>query len=203
MIHDLRTDHSPPKLLRQKWYRSWQGSSPRVIRGVTLHQTGCELSNNPARWNNLNAHIGITRNGQILFLNDLRAFIWHAQGLSHSDIGIEFAGNFEGIQGQINTLWKPGGGPHRLTDEQLRAANEELFPWLLEQFEDNGGKWQYVHAHRQACADRRADPGSEIWQRVCMVWIEKLGASDGGPDWKYGDGRAIPREWDPSYSARY
>jgi hypothetical protein len=197
-IVDTRGEHPHPKWFRQdRSPRSWDD-----IDGVTVHQTACILSDRPSRWGTLNAHIGIFRDGTIIIVNDPTDFIWHAQGFSHKTIGIEYNGNFPGIEGNPRTHWAPGGKMCSLTPQQI-AATPVLFKWLKKQFDDNGAKWKYVYAHRQATKDRRADPGSEIWQKVAMPWIEELGASDGGPDFLYGTGRTIPKEWNPNYTSKY
>jgi len=169
---------------------------PATIRGVTLHQTACDLANRPSRWDTLNAHIGVTREGTVIVVNDPVDFIWHAQGLSHDTIGIEFEGNFRGVDGgDDSTAWNnpSGGGIHRLTAEQIAAA-ERLFRWLQRWFREHGVDWQVVRAHRQSSSSRRADPGEEIWSRIGLLWIRRLGIPQ-DPSWVTGSGRPIPEDW--------
>ena len=184
-VVDLRDQHPAPANFSHK--RPWS-----EISGVTLHQTGCQMSNKPKRWHRLNAHIGITRDGKVLIVNDPTDMIWHAQGLSKHTIGIEICGNFSGIDGNSSTLWKGGGGPHTLTSG-MEAALQTAFDWIKTQFQNNGQEWKHVHAHRQSSKTRTSDPGSEIWQKIAMPWITSLGATDGGPDWKKGDGKPVPK----------
>jgi len=201
-IIDRTTKHPKPKLYERQ--RDWSD-----IWGVTLHQTGCKLSNRHGRWDTLNAHIGVLSDGTVILCNALTDMIWHAQGLSHKTIGIEINGNHEGILGNRSTLWTKGGGPHTLTDQQVAACHDVLFPWLVEQFEAAGVPWSNVHAHRQSSSTRRSDPGSEIWQRVAMPWLVKLTdlgmgeRGDGGPLFKVGSGRPIPHDWNLNYPGRY
>ena len=89
-----------------------------------------------------------------------------------------------------------------MTEAQLKAS-ELLFGWLRLQFDINGGDWEVVHAHRQASEDRKADPGSEVWQKIGMNWIKWLGATDGGPDFSVGNGSPIPKTWNPDYTTDY
>ncbi|MCP4674550.1 MAG: hypothetical protein GY854_03335 [Deltaproteobacteria bacterium] len=194
-IIDRRVLHPPPRLFGRK--RRWD-----QIRGVTLHQTGCRMSSRPERWDNLNAHVGITEEGVVILANDPTDMIWHAQRLSPSTIGIEISGNFLGIEEKPNSYWKPGGGPQHLSNLQINAA-DRLFDWLRDEFKRNGQPWTRVHAHRQSSRTRGGDPGSRVWQEIAMKWIEKLGATDGGPDWKVGTGKPIPREWNPAYPTRF
>jgi N-acetyl-anhydromuramyl-L-alanine amidase AmpD len=198
---DRRGRHGPPPLYSaSRSPRSWLGDHGRVIQGVTLHQTGIFIAEVPERWDTLNAHIAVLRDGRVILTNALSDFIWHAQGLSASTIGIEFNGSFPGVVGRSNTVWRHGGGPHALTAAQLEAA-DRLFVWLRATFAANGGRWTRVHAHRQSSASRRADPGSEIWQKVGLRWLELLGdgATDGGTGFCTGSGRPVPEAWNPAY----
>ena len=197
-IIDTTRDHDHPRL-----YRAARSPRPWAqITGVTLHQTACILADRPGRWGTLNAHVGVFQDGAIIVVNKLTDFIWHAQGLSHTTIGVEFNGNFPGVAFDRRTWWPPGGPMCELTPGQL-AAIPRLFEYLKAEFEAHGSTWKHVHAHRQASKDRRADPGQEIWREVAIPWIEALGASDGGPDYTYGTGRPIPHEWNPAYPSRY
>jgi len=180
--------HAPPK-----YYRA-DRSPRREINGVTLHQTGVLMTDTPKRFETLNAHIAVLRCGDVVIVNDPKDFIWHAQDLSHKTIGIEFNGLFAGKEGK--------SAPQELTPTMVKAS-DLLFNWLKEWFARNGFEWKYVYAHRQSKDTRQADPGYEIWQQVGMKWIERLGASDGGPDWKLDSGKPIPKDWNSDYTAKY
>lgn len=185
---DRRDLHPRPKLYKCK--RPWS-----QIVGVTLHQTGCNMPQNPAGWDRLNAHIGITQEGVAILVNDPTDFIWHAQGLSKNTIGIEIEGNYYGIDGDERTLWKGGGGPHHLNPEMLKAL-EDVRMWLVEQFAFHGSRLQYLYAHRQSAKSRIGDPGEEIWKSVALPWSEKTKGLGTYPVNKVGTGRQIPKEWD-------
>lgn len=192
---DRRGLHPRPRLFAHQ--RQWED-----VTGVTLHQTGCAMPENPSGWDRLNAHIGVTRQGTVVLVNDPADMIWHAQGLSLRTIGIEVAGNFCGVEGDERTLWLGGGGPHELTAAQEKALGA-VFVWLRDELARHGRVWREVHAHRQSSAGRRGDPGSALWQRVAMPWLRELNAQDGGPKWSVGSGRPIPGEWNPDYPGRY
>ncbi len=194
-ITDIRGEHRRPKLFGR--LRSWKS-----IHGVTLHQTGCNMPQDPQKWRRLNAHIGITTEGRIVIVNDPIDMIWHGQGLSQKTIGVEIEGNFEGVQGNTKTLWIGGGPAASLTEAQL-TASQVVFEWLEDRFDENGITWSKVHGHRQSSRTRAGDPGSEIWQKIAIPWLNTLYATDGGPSWCTGSGRPIPVDWDQRYTAKY
>jgi hypothetical protein len=188
--------HIHPKMYA--WKRKWS-----QITGVTLHQTGCEMPQNPAGWDRLNAHIGITQEGKAIIVNDPTDMIWHAQGLSKSTIGIEIEGNYPGcLDNPEKTLWTFGGGPNHLNDKMI-AALSIVREWLSREFSRNKTPWRNLHAHRQSSGSRIADPGEEIWTTIAIPWMAELGLNDGGPDFRMGNGLPIPHEWDRRYSWRY
>lgn len=171
------------------------------VTGVVLHQTASLLRDNPARWYGIAAHIGIPQDGTIILMNPLDQLIWHANSFNRTTVGIEISGNFEGIDGVRSTLWAPGGGPHRATEKQIHAARETV-GWICETVRAHGGQIRYLYAHRQSSMDRRADPGSRVWQEVGLWGQANLGLSDGGPEYVKG-GRAIPHRWDSRRSEPY
>lgn len=174
-----------------------RGARPK---GVVIHQTGVRLASNPERWKGLRGHLGLMSNGRVVLVNDPGDFIWHAQGLSEN-VSLEVSGNFFGVEGKEETLWKEGGGPDHLTPEMIARVGP-LFHWIKKLFDLRGWKWQNVYAHRQSYDGRRGDPGQEIWQTIAMTWIAQLKASlignvDGvSKNWKIGEGLPIPEAWD-------
>jgi len=199
-IFNLTAKHPRPK--NYGYYRSWEN-----ITGVTLHQTGCDMPKSPNKWSRLNAHYGITREGLIVHVNDETDMIWHAQALSKKTIGIEIEGNFPGIIGDMSTLWKGGGSACRMTKQQL-FASRVLFDYIADRFLRNGSVWRHVYAHRQSSDMRTADPGENIWGEVGIPWGNQLflkngETPDGGPGFKLGKGKPIPRDWDERRTAKY
>ena len=201
---DRREKHDPPGLYRpEKSPRVWTGEGDNVIRGVLLHQTGTIIYDKPRIFDICNSHIVVLRDGTITLVNPMEWHLEHAGVLSPSTIAIEFHGNMLGVHGDSDTVWNEGADTDDLTENQL-AASEMLFSWLNFQFEKNGGKWEYVYAHRQCNKDRRADPGSEIWSKIGVKWNEWLG-NNAKSSWDFtsADGLPIPRQWDPSSTAEY
>jgi hypothetical protein len=194
VFFDIRDTHPPPKLFG--YMRKWKD-----IDGVTIHQTGCKMPTNANGWRRLNAHFGITSEGKIVIVNDALMMIWHAQGLSRNTIGIEISGNYEGICGNPNTLWK-GGGPACYLDKKMSVAIGSVLRYIKIDLDRENQKFLRVHAHRQSANSRIADPGSEIW-RHARNWIKYIDGTDGGPDYQMGSGRPIPREWNSDYDSKY
>jgi hypothetical protein len=189
-IHDYRGKVPWPK--NGRYMRDWS-----QIAGVMLHRTACVLGESPRRYFAVNAHIGVTLEGRIILPHDWELMIWHGHGPSPWTIGIEIDGNPEGYPGYH---WRPGGGPHPITDAQAKAS-EVLLEMLTEAFEQNGSRFKYIVAHRQSSNQRECDPGWECWQKIAIPWMEQTGANSGGEDRSgrvWGTGYRIPQSWDPS-----
>lgn len=200
-LFDVTNDH-PRKAL--KGWRKWSD-----VTGITLHQTGIFMNDTPQRFHNLKAHVGILTlpKPTIVKVYPYNAYLWHANAFNKSDVGIEFNGCFAGIEGKITTAWRGGfrkgkDKPDSITDSQIIAGRESI-RIIMNTVEGRKGQIKYIHAHRQTSATRRSDPGSKCWNEV-GIWAKKeFGLSDGGPDYTERDGRPIPRDWDPSYTAPY
>jgi hypothetical protein len=187
MMIDL-TDHVPPRFINSR-----KPIRPlSQITGVTLHQTGCFYT--PGKldgWKRLNAHIGIPRSGPWLLVNGFEKFIWHAQGLSASTIGIEVEGKLPGLIGNTKTIWQyQEGDPITLTESQKVGLIEAL-DFCFSKV-GVGTLW----AHRQSFKNRTLDPGEEIW-KLASQWAFGLhpGRVRMEPDKTLGSGKPIPKEW--------
>jgi N-acetyl-anhydromuramyl-L-alanine amidase AmpD len=175
------------------------------VRGITLHQTACVLGTRDERWDTLGAHFGVMRSGRVVWLHDLNKVVWHAQGWSQQCIGIEIDGLFPG-DAEHNVWDNPQTSIHEqatpLLDVQV-TATLQLIRWLYTEVQRNGGGLKVLGAHRQAYAERRDDPGAEIWQRIALPASSELGLNDGGPGFKIGTGRAIPHTWNATRTESY
>lgn len=197
-VFDYRGKVPHPKNTRADWGDRWP-----EITGVVLHRTACVLGENPERYWPVNAHIGVTMGGRIILAHPWDLHIWHGHRPSLWCIGIEFDGNPEGYPGYH---WKPGGGPHDITPEQVKAG-EVLLNLLLDGFKEHGRSFKYVYAHRQASDQRECDPGWQCWQKIAVPWMEKTGAIPGDDNgWggtTFGSGFQIPQSWDPRSTASF
>lgn len=187
MLIDNRSDPTPPTRLYFGKKRK-----PADIQGVMLHMTACRLGEKPERWKQINAHIGVTREGKVILMHDFLMELWHGNKPSPWTIGIEFDGNMAGYSS--GKYWKPGGGPDRLTAAQQASANEILLPFLQNWFQENESSWLYTLAHRQSSGDREYDPGFMVWNLVALPWMRATGSTDG--DLLWGKGALVPKDWD-------
>lgn len=194
-VYDRRGKHPHPKLYKCE-------RKLETIDSIVVHQTGCKMPHTAKGWDRLNAHIGITRDGDVILVNGFEDWIWHAQGLSRTSVGIEISGNFLGLIGKPNTLWKGGGGPHTLTHGQVVGLSK-VYDFIADETERLDIKIQHVFAHRQSKDTRIADPGEEIWRKIGQIWQGLLVADDGGDSYSVGSGRPIPKEWDSRRTSRY
>ena len=186
MIFDIRNDHEPPKLYKCK-------RNPVIIDAIVLHQTGCAMPVDPSKWARLNAHIGVTSTGAVVYCNDILDWIWHAQGLSRRSIGVEIAGNYPGIEGKPGTLWTGGGSAAVLTAEMIAGAMIAA-QLISDQCNENGIEIKKIFAHRQSKNTRANDPGEAIWKKIGKPWQQFF---DVEPTDSYfcGSGMRIPPQW--------
>lgn len=193
-VWDYRGQVKPPKNGRHT--RDWD-----QISGIVLHRTACVLGEKPQRYFPVNCHIGVTLEGRIVLPHPWELMIWHGHYPSRWTIGIEFDGNPEGYPATDKHgayWWKPGGGPHGITDAQVKAG-WVLLKLLTDEFEKRGRALKYIYSHKQGSQDRECDPGWECWQKVALPWMEKTGAIPGDAGWQgtvFGDGFHISQSWD-------
>jgi len=165
------------------------------IKGVTIHQTGCPMSSRPERWLTLKAHYGITYEGAIYRIHPETAMGWHAQNQSHGNVGIEVAGFFCGVEGDLSTRPSaPSSWKVQSMTEAQAIALKELVRYLSRLLLHHGSRLTEIEPHRTATSTRRPDPGSKVWA-VAMELIKELGCSEGQVS---GDGLPIPEAWDSS-----
>jgi hypothetical protein len=177
--------------------RTWQN-----VTGITLHQTACVLGERPGRWAGVGAHVGVTRGGTVIHLHDFTELVVHGNGWNTQCVGIEMDGLYEGIAGDLSTLWDDPSTPMRerpniVTNALIEAAKAAV-RWICADVARHGGHVRFLVAHRQSSETRQNDPGSALWQAVALPLQAELGLSDGGAGFAIGKGRPIPEAWDPS-----
>jgi hypothetical protein len=183
--------------------RDWKVKSRpwKRVTGTCLHQTACILGERVERYDNVGAHICITRGGKVIWLHDFNREVAHGNLWNAQTVGIEIDGLYAGIEGNLSTVWDDPSTKHRempvtLTPAAIEAAKQTI-RWIHARVDLNGGNHRALVAHRQSSKSRQNDPGSAIWQEVALPLHAELGLSDGGPGFEIG-GRPIPEVWDPS-----
>lgn len=190
-LHDLRQTADRRKVIRR---RTW-----KEVTGITLHQTACVLGERTARWNGAGCHIGVTREGKVIWLHDFDYAVVHGNGFNGSTVGIELDGHYAGIDGDMKTYWRPKDAPGRMPQtptNELIVAAMDVIRWICEEVSVHGGRVTQLLAHRQSSKDRQSDPGSALWQKVALPMMSTLSLSSGGKDYKIGSGAPIPEAWD-------
>jgi hypothetical protein len=209
--HDLKNVPRTKERGESKGDRDWKN-----ITGITIHQTACQFGNNPQRVLNVPVHGVTLSDGSIVLLHPPTNYLWHANSLNKTDIGIELSCNVPGVEGVAETFWLPKKykylkGEERLaraslpTEKQLEAT-KRLIKYYVDEVAENGGKIKYIHAHRQSSKSRVADPGEQIWKAVGEWAVEELGL-DPHYGWTKG-GLPLPDVWTGKangvrYSSKY
>jgi N-acetyl-anhydromuramyl-L-alanine amidase AmpD len=193
-FYDIRKQAGNEHFIRR---RTW-----KEVTGITLHQTACVLGEKPERWANCGAHLGITRQGKVIWIHDFDIAVVHANGFNAQTVGIEMDGTYAGIEGNDRTFWRPPEAPNRKpqspTPELVEAAKQTV-RWIVDEVARHEGKVKVLVAHRQSSGTRQSDPGSALWQAVALPLHAELGLTDGGKGFTVGKGMPIPEAWNPSY----
>lgn len=175
------------------------------VTGICLHQAAVDLGEHPERYDTGGAHVFITRGGAVIWEHDWDTWVCAANGWNDGTISIEVSGRYCGVEGDRSTYWRnperPEHEPQYLTPESALAL-EQTIRWVHDDVAARGGSITKLVAHRQASASRRSDPGEAIWKAAAPIAAE-FGLTSGGPGFKLGDGRPIPREWDEGSAEPY
>lgn len=184
--------------------RTW-----KQTRGVTLHQTACNMGERVERYDTIGAHFAVLRSGRILRMADLDRVVIHGHGWNAQCVGIEVDGLYPGLEDDpdtaqdesLRTTWDDPSTPTREQPMRVTPASMQslrhLLRWIWVQLAIQGGKLEVLCAHRQSSVNRRNDPGQAIWRQAALPIMAELGLTDGGPGFKIG-GYPIPSAWDPS-----
>lgn len=211
MIVDLRSEQKPggpdPKCGEHDRAGRLIIRKPEAIDAICLHQTARFYGVAPyqvlaakgdkrlAKWRRglgVHAHVTSWTNGAFTAAYPLRAYVWHGNGANGRSIGLEVEGLYNG---------RPGGSDAEPTDETIATAREAV-RWIVEAARSEGITIRYMLAHRQYSRTRQADPGWRLWRDVAL-WSEDALGLVTLPDLVDGEGRPIPRDWDPRRTAAY
>lgn len=223
-VFDLRsTQPDPPALVRG--VQKCKVRNGKVVRldvskvtGITLHQTASNFSATrfdaakypdphralAERAKGVACHVMAFEEGFLAWPNPLDWYVYHGNGLSSFELGIEIEGDLPGLE----RLRKPD--QDFVTDKLVKAGRAGM-KLLVERGRAMGMPIEFVHAHRQSSPTRKADPGETLWHEIVLgyavpvlglkteparIWISTSKKAS-------GPGRPIPREWDPSGLVAY
>jgi hypothetical protein len=188
---------------------------PRDVTGVVLHQTAVEYGLSARqiraaggdedlalarRGLDVACHAIAFRRGIYVATHPLRNYVNHGNGYNASTLGLEVEGNYAGLESDpARTTWR--GEPTELTAQTIETARAAL-RWLVEAGWAEGMPLRRIYAHRQSSATRRSDPGEALWKAL-VPWAEETLGLEAVPGDARGDGRPIPRQWDPRGSVAY
>ena len=169
---------------------------------IGLHQMGVELRTTWPSWWKVTAHYVVRPDGSIAKVHPVDVRLVSTNRVDRSPyacIAIEFAGNFEGLEGSGNWAWPDRNGRGRLGLQQERSGR-----WLVRRIcvevDNVGGEVVGIVPHCTTGRDehgrpnRQICPGSAIWSRVGERSAAELGLAVPGPTWKAG-GIVIPESW--------
>jgi peptidoglycan hydrolase-like protein with peptidoglycan-binding domain len=181
---------------------------PSQVTGITIHQTAVPYGVKPyqiqaaggdeklalaRRSLQVACHVMAYREGFVAIPNDMLWYVYHGNGWNSTELGIEIDGRFPGVEG--GKTWN-GGPATEVTDTLVRAACLGIEILVIEG-RKAGMPIEFIHAHRQSSATRRDDPGEELWKRVVLDFAVPILGLKTEPARSIGDGRPVPKEWDP------
>lgn len=179
--------------------------APSTVTGIVLHQTACVFGpSDPARRHRralaVPCHALAFRDGTYACPAPLPWFLYTSNGFNATTLGLEVEGKYRGLERDPNTCW---GGNETPLDELTVATARAAMRWLVEEGRKLGMPIRLVYAHRQSNGQKPSDPGEGLWKRVVLEYaVPVLGLST-APSRTMGDGKPIPRAWQPDATGSY
>lgn len=226
-VIDLTTQQTMPPGRPEKYMMRGKQvvvRDPTKVTGIVVHQTACEFGvskrqieeagGDPVlakhrRALNIAAHVTAFMTGKAVYANQLPWYVYHGNGFNAYTYGLEIEGLYCGLKGNLRTVAGDPKDVTKLTRATIDAARTGI-TFLYERGRMLGSPLEWVYAHRQSSSTRRSDPGQEIWEEVVLKYaVPVLGLKVNNDlvlpasNPKNGPGYPIPREWDPSATARY
>lgn len=227
-VINLTAEQTNPPARREK-YKLKGGRvlvrDPKKITGIVIHQTACVFGvsdrqvkaagGDPVlakhrRAMNIGAHVTAFMTGKAVYAHDLLWYVYSSNGFNPYTYALEIEGLYCGLKGVLSTA---AGDPRDvtvLTKATIEAARLGL-TFIYELGRRLGSPLEWAYAHRQSSPTRRSDPGEEIWEAVVIDYaVPVLGLKvnnslvlpPSNPKHKTG-GYPIPKQWDPSATAKY
>lgn len=203
---EVRYRTAPPK-------RRVMERDPLSVHGICIHQTACvfgpagDVARRHDRAHDVPIHALAFRDGVLALPYPLRWYLFHGNGWNARSLGLEIEGRYEGVESSgvhpdVRSLPDVTASHDILDDLTITTARRGVYE-LVTRGRALGMPIRYVWAHRQSSGTRRADPGSAIWKHVVLDYAVAVLGLEAQPDVVLGEGRPIPREWDPAASAPY
>ncbi len=179
---------------------------PATVTGITIHQCAVEFGASKAllrqaggdldkarhlRALGVACHVLAFNCGHVVHSTPFEYYIYHGNGFNSHTLGLEIEGRYRG-------LWQGD----QVTNDTLNAACMAL-KYMVEHGRSLGMPIEWIYAHRQSSATRRADPGAELWQRAVLMYAVPILELKTDPGLTVGKGRKIPLEWDPNGCGHY
>lgn len=197
----------------------------RTIRRIVVHQTACDFGVGASllkaaggdakkaellRAKNVAAHVTAFMQGEFVYAIPVDWVVKHGNGFNIDSVGLEVEGLYPGLTNVPSTIPGKHSAVTPLTDSTIHAAREAV-KFLVEKVAQLGGRITHINAHRQASTTRRADPGEGVWKAVVVDYARPVLGLKTDVDLVVPPtsarqkklGYPIPREWDPSATARY
>lgn len=187
----------PPRLVRngEKRYRTAPAGGvyvrdPKSVDGICIHQTACvfgphaDPQKRHERAFDIPVH-AVAFTDAVVFPYPALWYLYSANGWNARSVSLEIEGEY------------PGNGTGEMSDVQVQIASEALTGLVL-RARAEGCPIRYIWAHRQSAADRRNDPGQEIWQKIVLEHAVPNLHLITQPTVAIRDGFPIPTTWDPA-----
>lgn len=192
--HELSPSKGKPGKLRD----------PSKVHTIVLHQTAVRFgasSRNIAkhgrqraihmRFYDVACHTASLRNGDVLYVNGLREYVWHGNVANRYSVGLEVEGHYEG---RVGAGLRKGKTPDVLDAQTIDGARRAL-RFTYEEGLRLGMPLKWIQPHRNYSPSRRNDPGEGLWREVALWGVCELGLQV-DYDVARNDGRPVPTEWD-------
>jgi hypothetical protein len=148
--------------------------APETVHTIVLHQTaitfgttarqnaryGSKQAARRARFYDVACHVAALTSGEVLYVNRLPAYVWHANVANRFSIGIEVEGLYAGVEGRSGTIWR-GKKPTRLTDQTIDAGRRAV-RFAFEEGLRLGMPLRWIMPHRCYSGTRMADPVGDL-----------------------------------------
>jgi len=216
-VLDLRAEQpNPPPPVRGKVkHKIYRGKVVRrdhsKITGVTVHQTACifgpknDLRARHRRALGVACHaLAFGADRTVVLANPLDWYVYHGNLFNAYELGLEIEGHFPGLEDDpattprredLATIWG-GKAPSKITTDTVDTAREAL-RLLVTLGREEGMPIEFIHAHRQSSGTRRSDPGQGLWKAVVLDYAVPVLGLKTQPWRAIGEGRTIPKKWDP------